>query len=86
MLEEQRFPGIGFSSCTAPTFSCIQGISNGGYKLSFRNALEWRMHTGMILSMSAKSRESEVQSSYSSEVRGMHGIELALLEELSRTR
>ena len=31
-LEVWRFPGIGFSSCAAPTFSCVQGISSGGYK------------------------------------------------------
>ena len=29
-LEVQRVPGNGFSSCAAPTFSRIQGISNGG--------------------------------------------------------
>ena len=28
--EVWRFPGIGFSSCAAPTFSRVQGISNGG--------------------------------------------------------
>ena len=86
MLEVWRFPGIGFSSCTAPTFSCVQGISNRGYELSFQNALEWRMCTEMILSTSAKSRETEVQSLYSLEVRGMREIELALSEESSRAR
>ena len=86
MLGVRRFPGIGFSSCAAPTFSHIQGISNGGYKLSFQNVPEWRMHTGMITSMSVKSRETEVQSLYSLEARGMCRIELALSEESSRTR
>ena len=38
--EVQRFPGIGFSSCAAPTFSRVQGISYGGYKPSFQNAPE----------------------------------------------
>ena len=32
--------------------------------------------TGMVLSTSTKMREVEVQSSYSSEVCGMHGVEL----------
>ena len=41
-LEVWRFPGIGFSSCTAPTFSRVQGISNGGHELSFRNVPEQR--------------------------------------------
>ena len=40
-LEVRRFPGIGFSSCAAPTFSRIQGISYRGYESSFRNAPEW---------------------------------------------
>ena len=69
--EVQRFPGIGFSSCAVPTFSHVQGISNGGHKLSFWDVPERRMHTGTILSTSAKGREAEVQSSYSSEVHGM---------------
>ena len=59
--EVQRFPGIGFSSCTAPTFSHVQGISNGGYELSFQNAPEWRMCTGTIPSTGAKTREAEFQ-------------------------
>ena len=86
MSEVQRFPGNGFSSCAAPTFSCIQGISNGGYESSFQNAPEWRMYTRTILSTSAKMREAEVQSSYSLEMRGMCEIELALSEESSRMR
>ena len=60
--EVWKVPGIGFSSCTAPTFNHVQGISNGGYKLSFRRVPEWKKHTGMILSMSARVREMEVQS------------------------
>ena len=71
MLEVRRFPGIGFSSCAAPTFSHVQGISTGGYKLGFRNAPEWRMHTGMIPGMSMKMREAEVQSLCSLEVHRM---------------
>ena len=47
---------------------------------------EQRMYTRTITSTSVKSREMEVQSLYSSEVRGMREIELALLEESSRTR
>ena len=61
-LEVWRFPGIGFSLCAVPTFSHIQGISNGGYKLSFQNAPEWRKCTGTIPTMSVKARETEVQS------------------------
>ena len=61
-LEVQRFPGIGFSSCAAPTFSHVQGISNGGYESGFWNALEWRKCTRSILSTSAKVRVMEVQS------------------------
>ena len=60
--EVRRFSGIGFSLCTAPTFSHIQGISNGGYKLSFQNTLEWRKCTGTIPSTSAKVRVMEVQN------------------------
>ena len=61
-MEVQRFPGIGFSSCAVPTFDRIQGILNGGYKLSFWNVLDWREHTGTTSSMSMKVREMEVQS------------------------
>ena len=68
MSGVQRFPGIGFSSCAAPTLSRIQGILNRGYKLSFQNVPEQRMYTGMIPSMSVKMREAEVQSLYSLEV------------------
>ena len=82
----RRFPGIGFSLCAAPTFSNVQGISNGGYELGFQNAPEWRMCTGMIPSMNMKSKEMEVQSLNSSEVCGMREIELALSEESSRMR
>ena len=39
--EVRRFPGIGFSSCTAPTFSHVQGILSGGYESGFQNVLEW---------------------------------------------
>ena len=60
--EVQRYPGIGFSSCAAPTFSHIQGISNRGYELSFWNAPEQRKCTGMILSMSVKVRVMEILS------------------------
>ena len=60
--EMRRIPGIGFSSCAAPTFSHVQGISYGGYKLGFWNALEQRKCTEMILSTSAKVGETEVQS------------------------
>ena len=86
MLEVWRFPGIGFSLCAVPTFSHIQGISNGGYQSGFWNAPEWRTYTGTIPSMSTKMRETEVQSLYSSEVCGMCEIELVLLEESSRVR
>ena len=34
--------------------------------------------TGMVPSMSTKMWEAEVQSLYSSEVRGMHGVELII--------
>ena len=40
--EVWRFPGIGFSLCAVPTFSCVQGNSNGGYELSFWNVPEQR--------------------------------------------
>ena len=76
--EVWRFPGIGFSSCAASTFSCIQGILNGAYELSFQNALEWWKCTGTILSTSAKSREMEVQSRRVQRYT-MHGIELELI-------
>ena len=86
MSEVWRFPGNGFSLCAVPTFSRVQGISNGGYESGFWNMPEQRMCTGTIPSTSVKMREVEVQSLYSSEVRGMREIELALLEESSRTR
>ena len=57
----QRFPEIGFSSCTAPTFNHMQVISNGGHKLGFQNALEWRKFTRMFPSMSMKVGGTEVQ-------------------------
>ena len=77
MSEVRRLPRIGFSSCAVPTFSRVQGILNRGYKSSFWNVPEWRMHTRTIPSTSMKMREAEVQSSYSSEVCGMREIELA---------
>ena len=77
MSEVRRFPGIGFSLCAVPTFSRIQGILNGGYESSFQNAPERMIHTRTIMSTSMKTREAEVQSSYSLEVRGMCGTELA---------
>ena len=61
-LAVWRFPGIGFSLCAAPTFSCGQGSSNGGYESSFHNVPEWRKYTRTIPSMSVKAREMEVQS------------------------
>ena len=73
-LEVQRFPGIGFSLCAAPTFSGFQGISNGGYKSSFQNVPEWRECTGTILSMSAKARETAVQSRRVRSLRGMWNV------------
>ena len=76
MSEVWRLPGNGFSLCTAPTFCHVHGISNGGYKLSFRNAPERKLHTGTIPSMNKKTRDVEVRSSYSSEVRGMCEVEL----------
>ena len=62
-LEMRRVPGIDFSSCTAPTFSHIQGISNRGYELSFQNVPEWRKCTRTIPSTSMKARVIKVQSS-----------------------
>ena len=78
-LEVRRFPGIGFSSCAAPTFSHIQGISNGGYELSFQNALEWRKCTRTIPSMSAKVRVMEVCG-----MCGCAGIGIELIWKSSR--
>ena len=60
--EVWRFPGIGFSLCAVPTFNCIQGISDGGYKLGFWKVLEWRKCTGMIPSTSMRVSEMEVQT------------------------
>ena len=83
--EVWRFPGIGFSSCAAPTFGCIQGISNRGTNRV--SGMCWNgMCTGTILSMSTKTREAEVRSTYSSEVRGMREVGFSLSEESSRTR
>ena len=57
-MEVQRFPGIGFSLCTVPTFNRIQGILDRGYKLSFQ-VPEQRECTGMILSTSLRLSEME---------------------------
>ena len=71
-LEVQRFPGIGFSLCTAPTFNCVQGISNRGYKSGFWNVPEQRKCTRMIPSTSLKARVMEVLSL---EFRGMQNAQ-----------
>ena len=83
--EVRRVPGNGFSSCTAPTFSRVQGISNGGRKRVSRMRRNG-MCTGTIPSMSTKMREAEIQSTYSSEVRGKCKVGFSLSEESSRTR
>ena len=42
-LEVQRVPGNGFSSCAAPPFSRVQGISNGGRNGDmYRNNSEYK--------------------------------------------
>ena len=58
--EVQRFPGIGFSSCAAPTFSRVQGISNRGMN-EFPECAGMEMCTGMIPSTNTKTREAEVR-------------------------
>ena len=83
--EVRGFPGIGFSSCTAPTFGRVQGISNGGTN-RVSGMCQNGMCTGTIPSMSTKTREAEVRSTYSLEVRGMCEVEFSLSEESSRAR
>ena len=61
-MEVQRFLGISFSSCAVPTFNCVQGISERGHELDFWKVPEWREHTGMIPSTSARISETVVQS------------------------
>ena len=70
--EMWRFPGIGFSSCAVPTFSRLQGISNGGYESSFRNVPEQRKCARTNLSTSAKAGVMEVLSL---EFRGMRNAQ-----------
>ena len=71
--EVWRFPGIGFSSCTAPTFGRVQGISNRG--MDRVSGMRWNgMCTGTIPSTSTKTREVEIRSTYSSEVRRMREV------------
>ena len=56
-MEVWRFPGIGFSLCTVPTFSHVQGILDGGHELSFWKVPEQRK-TRMIPSTSTKVSET----------------------------
>ena len=74
--EVRRVPGIGFSSCAAPTFSRVQGILNGG-RNGFPECVGMEICTGMVLSTSTKMRGMEVRSSCGSEVHRMHRIELS---------
>ena len=74
--EVRRVPGNGFSSCAAPTFSCIQGISNGGWN-GFPECVGTEICTGTIPNTRVRTRGTEVQSSSGSEVRRMRGIELS---------
>ena len=83
--EVWRVPGNGFSSCAAPTFSCIQGISNRGTN-EFPECTRMEMCTGMTPSTNMKMREVEIRSTYSSEVRGMHEVRFSSSEESSRAR
>ena len=76
-LEVRRFPGIGFSSCAAPTFSCVQGILNRD-----TNWVSGTRRNGEVYQNGSEYEyedvEAEVQSSYSSEVRGMRRVELII--------
>ena len=74
--EVWRVPGNGFSSCAAPTFSRVQGISNGG-RNGFPECVGTDICTGTIPNTRVKMRGTEVQSSCGSEVRRLRGIELS---------
>ena len=74
--EVRRVPGNGFSSCAAPTFSRVQGISNGG-RNGFPECVRMEICTGTILNTRVSMGGTEVRSSCGSEVRRMHGIELS---------
>ena len=73
--EVRRVPGNGFSSCAAPTFSRVQGISNGG-RNGFPECVGMEICTGTIPNTRVKMRGTEVRSSCGSEVRRMRGTEL----------
>ena len=73
--EVWRVPGNGFSSCAAPTFSRIQGISNGG-RNGFPECVGTELCTRTIPNTRVKMRGTEVRSSCGSEVHRMRGTEL----------
>ena len=74
--EVRRVPGNGFSSCAAPTFSRIQGISYGGWN-GFPECVGMEICTGTSPNTIEKRRGTEVQSSRDLEERGLHGTELS---------
>ena len=71
--EVQRFPGTGFSSCAAPTFSCVQGISNGG-RNGFPECVRTEICTATIPNTRVRMRGMEVRSSCGSEVLSRYGF------------
>ena len=83
--EVRRVPGNGFSSCAAPTFSHVQGISNRGQN-RFPDCVGTEICTGTIPNTRVSMRGTEVWSSCGLEVRRICGIELSLAEESSRMR
>ena len=74
--EVQRVPGNGFSSCAVPTFSRVQGISNGGQN-GFPERVRTEICTGTIPNTRVRTRGTEVWSSCGSEVCRMRRIELS---------
>ena len=74
--EVWRVPGNGFSSCAAPTFSHVQGISNRGQN-GFPDCVGTEICTRTIPNTRVRARGTEVRSSCGSEVRRMRGIELS---------
>ena len=77
--EVQKFGG--FLELASAHALCLPSVMSRVFRTEVRIEFPERARmekcTGMVPSTSAKGREAEVQSSYSSEVHGMRKIELA---------
>ena len=78
--EVRKFGG--FLELASAHALCLRSVASRVFQMEVRIEFLERAGmekcTGMVPSMSTKMWEAEVQSSYSSEVRGMHGVELII--------